>query len=309
MAEAGAVRRELLARRDGLTRIEAELERFDARVRLVEARHGQLAFELTSVSEQLRTVETSVPGATAAADAAAAARARAEEALAAAEARWREAESDASRWQARADALAQALDAANDGEAAAVLEGMVGVAGSLVNHLVIELGAERAVAAALGDAMGSVIVSGRDEARTAVERLASGDASAWLLVLDAADTAVTTGATLAPEGARPLASCVRGQPPGAPGDPRAHAGGRGARGGGLARRDGPRRGEPGPHHHDELRRPLRWWPAVAVRGRAGGRRHASRIRRGDRSGRARRRGARRGAHRGRRRARRRDRRT
>ncbi len=135
-------------------------------------------------------------------------------ALARAEARWREAESDASRWQARADALAQALDAANDAEAAAVLEGMVGVAGSLVNHLVIEPGAERAVAAALGDAMGSVIVSGRDEARTAVERLAAGDAGAWLLVLDAADTAVTTGATLAPEGARPLASCVRASLPG-----------------------------------------------------------------------------------------------
>ena len=83
-----------------------------------------------------------------------------------------------------------------------------------MNHLVIEPGAERAVAAALGDAMGAVIVSGRDEARTAVERLAAGDAGAWLLVLDAADTAVTTGATLAPEGARPLASCVRASLPG-----------------------------------------------------------------------------------------------
>ncbi len=214
VAEAGAVRRELAARRDGLARIEAELERFDARVRVVEARHGQLAFELTSVSEQLRSVETSVPGATAASEAAVSARALAEDALAQAEARWRESESDASRWQARADALAQALDAASDAEAAVVLEGMLGVAGSLVNHLVIEPGAERAVAAALGDAMGSVIVSGRDEARGAVERLASGDAAAWLLVLDAADTAVTTGATLAPAGARPLASCVRASLPG-----------------------------------------------------------------------------------------------
>ena len=87
-----------------------------------------------------------------------------------------EAESAAGNWQGRADALAQALDAANDAEAAAVLDGMVGVAGALVNHLVIEPGAERAVAAALGDAMGSVIVSGRDEARGAIERLAAGDA-------------------------------------------------------------------------------------------------------------------------------------
>ena len=95
-----------------------------------------------------------------------------------------------------------------------MLDGMVGVAGALVNHLVIEPGAERAVAAALGDAMGSVIVSGRDEARGAIERLAAGDAAAWLLVLDAADTAVTTGATLAPAGARPLAGFVRASLPG-----------------------------------------------------------------------------------------------
>ena len=106
----------------------------------------------------------------AAAETAAQAHARAEEELAAAEARFAEAESAAGNWQGRADALAQALDAANDAEAAAVLDGMVGVAGALVNHLVIEPGAERAVAAALGDAMGSVIVSGRDEARGAIER-------------------------------------------------------------------------------------------------------------------------------------------
>ena len=214
VAEADAVRRELAARRDGMARIEAELERFDERVRVVEARHGQLAFELTSVSEQLRSVETAVPSATDAAERAAAERTQAEDALVAVEARWREAESDASRWQARADALAQALDATADAEAAAVLDGMVGVAGALVNHLVIDPGAEHAVAAALGDAMGSLIVSGRDEARTAVERLAEGDAAAWLLVLDAADTAVTTGATLAPAGSVPLATCVRAGLPG-----------------------------------------------------------------------------------------------
>jgi Chromosome segregation ATPases len=106
------------------------------------------------------------------------------------------------------------LDAASDAEAAAVLEGMVGVAGALVNHLVIEPGAETAVAAALGDAMGSVIVSGRDEAQSAIQRLADGDVGAWILVLDANDTAVTSGATLAPTGSRPLASYVRASLPG-----------------------------------------------------------------------------------------------
>ncbi len=213
-AEAEAVRREIRVRRDGLTRIEAEIERFDARVRSVEERTGQLAFELTTAAERLRSVETTFPGATAAADASAHARAEAEDRLTAAETRFRESESDASRWQARADALAQALDAASDAEAHAVLEGMAGVAGALVNHLVIEPGAEAAVAAALGDAMSAVIVSGRNEARSVVERLAAGDAGAWLVVLDTSEAAVTSGATLAPTGARPLAGCVRASLPG-----------------------------------------------------------------------------------------------
>ncbi|MBK5288510.1 MAG: chromosome segregation protein SMC, partial [Acidimicrobiia bacterium] len=214
VAEAGAVRRELAARRDGLARIEDELARFDQRAQGIAQRQTQLQLELGQASERLGSVEASLPNALATAETAAAARAGSEERLTAAETSWREAESEASRWQARADALAQALDAASDAEAAAVLDGMLGVAGSLVNHLVIDPGAEVAVAAALGDAMGSVIVSGRDEAQSAIRRLADGDVGAWLLVLDANETAVTTGATLAPDGARPLASCVRGSLPG-----------------------------------------------------------------------------------------------
>jgi chromosome segregation protein len=214
VAEAEAVRRELAARRDGLIRIEQELARFDARARGLEQRTEQLAFDLDAATEKLRAAESTLPSATAAAEAAARGRARAEEELAAAESRLAEAEAAAGKWQGRADALAQALDAANDAEAAAVLDGMLGVAGALVNHLVVEPGAERAVGAALGDAMGSVIVSGRDEARGAIERLAAGDASAWLLVLDAADTAAGTAPTVAPTGARPLAACMRASLPG-----------------------------------------------------------------------------------------------
>lgn len=214
VAEAEAVRRELAARRDGLLRIEEELARFDARAKGLEQRREQLAFDLESATEKLRAAEQTVPSAQSTAATATAARERAEAELARSETQLRDAESDAGKWQGRADALAQALDAASDAEAAAVLEGMVGMAGALVNHLVIEPGAEKAVAAALGDAMGALIVSGRDEARHAVERLAVGDTSAWLLVLDANDTEVTTGATIAPAGARPLASFVRASLPG-----------------------------------------------------------------------------------------------
>ncbi len=137
-----------------------------------------------------------------------------ETALAEAERQWRECENDAGRWHARAEALAQALDSVRAAVDVSVLAGIEGIAGSLVDYLEIEAGAEAAVAAALGEAMHAIVVEGDDAARQAVQRIASGDAQALLLVLDARDNAVTMGATLAPEGAKALAACVRAPLPG-----------------------------------------------------------------------------------------------
>ena len=138
----------------------------------------------------------------------------AEAALAAAEGQWRECENEAGRWNARAEALAQALDSVRSAVDIAVLEGIEGIAGSLVDHLEIDAGAEAAVAAALGEAMHAIVIKGDDAAREAVQRIAGGDAQALLLVLDSRDTAVTMGATIAPEGAKALAACVRAPLPG-----------------------------------------------------------------------------------------------
>ncbi|MGZ6994480.1 MAG: AAA family ATPase, partial [Acidimicrobiia bacterium] len=91
----------------------------------------------------------------------------AELALAAAERQWRECENEAGRWQARAEALAQALESVRSAVDVSVLEGIEGIAGSLVEHLEIEAGAEAAVAAALGDAMHAIVVEGDDAARQA----------------------------------------------------------------------------------------------------------------------------------------------
>jgi chromosome segregation protein len=160
--------------------------------------------------------------------------ATAEAALVAAEQRWRECESDAARWQARAEALAQALDAEQREIDAARLAGIDGITGTVLDHVHIEAGAEAAVATALGDAMHAIVVDGGPAARRAVERLAGGDGRALLLVLDARDTAVTTGAppedlrradagpgpagrppaVLAPDGTKALAACVRTELPG-----------------------------------------------------------------------------------------------
>jgi chromosome segregation protein len=122
--------------------------------------------------------------------------AEADAALAAAESHWRECENDAGRWQARAEALAQAIDSVRPEVDLAALDGIDGIAGSLLDHLEIEVGAEAAVAAALGDAMHAIVVDGNPAARRAVERLAGGDAQALLLVLD--DRVIASPSRLAP---------------------------------------------------------------------------------------------------------------
>jgi chromosome segregation protein len=151
--------------------------------------------------------------------------AEAEAALAAAESHWRECENDAGRWQARAEALAQALDSVRPEVDPATLAGIDGIAGSLLDHLEIEAGAEAAVAAALGDAMHAIVVSGSAAARAAVERLAGGDtqaSQAILLVLDRASgghlpedvRSAQAGSLAVPSGAKALAGCVRSSLPG-----------------------------------------------------------------------------------------------
>jgi chromosome segregation protein len=155
--------------------------------------------------------------------------AEAEAALAEAESRWRECENDAGRWQARAEALAQALSSVRPEVDLSTLAGIDGIAGSLIDHLEIEAGAEAAVAAALGDVMHAIVVDGNPAARRAVERLAGGDAQALLLVLDARTTPAPGGhlphdlrpavagaapTAVTPANTRALSGCVRSALPG-----------------------------------------------------------------------------------------------
>ena len=75
-----------------------------------------------------------------------------------ADAAWRDATAEASRWRARAETLALALDATRP--PAATRPTLDGVLGPLVDHIEIEPGAEVAVAAALGDALQAIVVDG-----------------------------------------------------------------------------------------------------------------------------------------------------
>ncbi len=141
-----------------------------------------------------------------------AAREAAERRLTEADEARRRADADAHAWRARAEALAMALDEARTATGVEHLEGIGGVVGPLVEHIEIAEGAEKAVAAALGEGMRALVVRDADAARAAIERLADGDAHALLLVIEGADHAVQ--GRLAPAGAQPLIDLVQAKQPG-----------------------------------------------------------------------------------------------
>ena len=136
----------------------------------------------------------------------------AEEALRDADETHRKAESDASRWRARAEMLALALDEAHAAAGGEDIAGLDGVLGPLVDLLEIDDGCEIAVAAALGDALKAIVVDGDDAARAAVERLKRGDRQALLLVAEGRSNGMQI--SFAPAGTHPLGASVRGLRPG-----------------------------------------------------------------------------------------------
>ncbi len=80
-------------------------------------------------------------------------------------------DADANRWQARAEALAQALDEARVRAGAEALSGEAGVLGTLLDLVDIDQGWEAAVEAAMGDALSAVVVDQPDNARAALAAL------------------------------------------------------------------------------------------------------------------------------------------
>ncbi|HZU74340.1 MAG TPA: hypothetical protein VE990_16370, partial [Acidimicrobiales bacterium] len=108
---------------------------------------------------------------------------RAEEHLEATEA----ASADAARshhgWQARAEALALALDQAAARAGAERLAGLAGLVGTLAELVEVDPGWEAAFEAAAGEALVAVVVEDVQAARTALRRLAADGATGAVLVL------------------------------------------------------------------------------------------------------------------------------
>jgi chromosome segregation protein len=115
-------------------------------------------------------------------------------------------------WQARADALAQALDEARARAGAERLAGVDGVVGTLLDLVEIDEGWEAAFEAAAGEAIAAVVVDGVDSARRALRQLhESGEAGA-VLPLDVASSPASLALDAAAIG-EPVRAHVRARRP------------------------------------------------------------------------------------------------
>ncbi|MGH9118618.1 MAG: hypothetical protein ACRD0A_12315, partial [Acidimicrobiales bacterium] len=163
----------------------------DDRHRLVrlEARRTRVGLELDDARRAATEAESAAPDLAATETAAHQARADADRRLGAAEDGLRAAEAGHHRWAARADTLAQALDAARARAGAERLAGLDGVCGSLLELVEVDAGFEAAFEAAVGEAMVAVVVESVPAARRAVEALRSGDVAGAVLPLAARSAA------------------------------------------------------------------------------------------------------------------------
>ncbi len=137
-------------------------------------------------------------------------RLKAEEHEAEAEEQRRLCDGEANRWQARADALEQALDEVRSAAGVDALSGLDGVLGTLLDLVAIDDGWESAVEAAAGEALRAVVVAGVDEARSALRSLQDQDVSGAVLALGPSYPAppVSTGGVPVRDHVRALRSDV-----------------------------------------------------------------------------------------------------
>ena len=165
--QAAEVRGELSALRASVDLGQAEVSRLEARLEALQQRGDRLNAATERLEQELRDAEAAERGLVAAVDEAEARRAAAQAAANDAEAAHRSAETEHRALLARVDALTLALEAASPAASPAA----VGVLGDLVE---IDAGWETAVAAALGDALGALVVGDVDDARAALASLAAG---------------------------------------------------------------------------------------------------------------------------------------
>lgn len=184
------------------------LEKAGERVALSERRHADTLAKRDGAVASLATAESDVVRRRDARAEAENASLRAEEARSAAESALRDVTDVAARTQARAEALARALEEFSGAGSRALIANLDGVLGSFLELIDVDAGAEAAVESAAGAAVSAVVVDGRRSAHHALETLRREGGAG--LVLPAFDETATVPAT--PAGCVALRSLVQARP-------------------------------------------------------------------------------------------------
>ncbi len=196
-------------------RNEQELARLGQRVTALEQRRDETARVRTAAAETIDHNEQLVSDLVERLADVHRLREAAEETLAERVEAQRLADGEAGRWQARAEALEQALDSARIRAGADALREADGVLGTLLDLVAIEPGWELAVEAAIGDALLGVVVDGSRNAEAALALLDDNELAGGVLAIDsvrgAAEGAMSmpSGAVSPPPPGRALRPMVR----------------------------------------------------------------------------------------------------
>jgi chromosome segregation protein len=178
---AAEVRGELSALESAAERGESEAQRLRQRFQGLTEKAERLAAEAQRLREETANAEAAVGPLGDELRAAESSRLTAESTLATAEATLKGADAERHSWAARADALALALDEARARAGAERLNGVEGVVGTLLDLVHVDEGWEAAFEAAVGPALGAVVIrGGADGARRALGLLAEAGSGAVL---------------------------------------------------------------------------------------------------------------------------------
>jgi chromosome segregation protein len=178
---AAEARGELVARRGGIERDTSELNRLESRLAELAATAERLDADAEHRRLELERIVEAERPLIDALEEAEHARSRVEHDLSRAEDALRRADAERHRWSARADALELALEDARSRSGADHLTAVDGVLGPLFDAIEVDDGWLPAVEAAVGEALGTVVVADVAAARRAIVALREGEHSGAVL--------------------------------------------------------------------------------------------------------------------------------
>ncbi|MFN8022888.1 MAG: chromosome segregation protein SMC [Acidimicrobiales bacterium] len=201
---AAEVRGELRSMQNGLGRAESEARRLESRLESLRQRAERFDGEIVRLKAACEQANESEAPLVAEVEAAEARRIAAEAASEVTTHARQVAAEELSRWRARAEALALALETARQRAGAEHLAGVEGALGTLLDLVEIDDGWEPSVEAALGDALLAVVVDAPATGRRALESLRASNVHGAVLALG-----LTGGAVAAPPAGSPVRPHVR----------------------------------------------------------------------------------------------------